>query len=336
MPRKKATETEVLEVRKEETVEKENKKDSEQKEEKLNLGILRINLNEPEETRMNPEEITWNELASAYRNKRIVPAIVTGIEMTEHLGNVVIAYYKEQRIVIPVSEMMINLEEVKNHIQETLVDRLTKICNTMLGAEIDLIIKGMEKNTGSIVASRKEAMLKKREKFYLEPLSDGLPMVREGRIVEGRIIAVTPFLARIEVFGVELIMPASQLSWDWLADVSEKFHVGTTVNILITEVTGDTKENLKISADLKSITPNKSAENISKCVIQGKYIGEITNITKGVSYIRLKIGVNAIAHTNYDKRTPGKGDLVSFVVTRINPDYGNVSGIITKILKQNI
>ena len=52
--------------------------------------------------------------------------------------------------------------------------------------------------------------------------------------------------------------------------------------------------------------------------------------------LRLKVGVNAIAHTNYDRRTPAKGDMVSFVITRINTEYGNVAGIITKIIKQSI
>lgn len=301
---------------------------------KLDLGILKIRLDE-EEQEDDEFETLWNELVTYYRARRILPVIVTGIERTQLAGNVVVTYYKDQRILVPMTEMMINLSEERGE-GYTLSERLERVCNTMLGAEIDVIIKGMDKKNGSVVASRQDAMMRKREKFYLTPLSDGLPQVREGRIVEGRIIGVTQLVARVELFGVETTLAASELSWDWLPNVSDKFHVGDKLNVLIKELKGDSIDNLRIVADVKSITTNVSMENLKKCQVQNKYIGEITNVRNGLAYIRLKIGVNAMAHTNYDRRTPGKGDIVSFVITRINPEYGNVTGIITKIIKQSI
>lgn len=301
---------------------------------KLDLGVLKIRLDE-EEQEDDEFETLWNELVTYYRSRRILPVTVTGIERTQLAGNVVVTYYKDQRILVPMTEMMINLSEERGE-GYTLSERLERVCNTMLGAEIDVMIKGMDKKNGSVVASRQDAMLRKREKFYLTPLSDGLPQVREGRIVEGRIIGVTQLVARVELFGVETTLAASELSWDWLPNVSDKFHVGDKLNVLIKELKGDSIDNLRIVADVKSITTNVSMENLKKCQVQNKYIGEVTNMRNGVAYIRLKIGVNAMAHTNYDRRTPGKGDIVSFVITRINPEYGNVTGIITKIIKQSI
>lgn len=301
---------------------------------KLDLGVLKIRLDE-EEQEDDEFETLWNELVTYYRSRRILPVTVTGIERTQLAGNVVVTYYKDQRILVPMTEMMINLSEERGE-GYTLSERLERVCNTMLGAEIDVIIKGMDKKNESVVASRQDAMMRKREKFYLTPLSDGLPQVREGRIVEGRIIGVTQLVARVELFGVETTLAASELSWDWLPNVSDKFHVGDKLNVLIKEMKGDSVDNLRIVADVKSITTNVSMENLKKCRIQNKYIGEVTNMRNGLAYIRLKIGVNAMAHTNYDRRTPGKGDIVSFVITRINPEYGNVTGIITKIIKQSI
>ena len=301
---------------------------------KLDLGVLKIRLDE-EEQEDDEFETLWNELVTYYRSRRILPVTVTGIERTQLAGNVVVTYYKDQRILVPMTEMMINLSEERGE-GYTLSERLERVCNTMLGAEIDVMIKGMDKKNGSVVASRQDAMMRKREKFYLTPLSDGLPQVREGRIVEGRIIGVTQLVARVELFGVETTLAASELSWDWLPNVSDKFHVGDKLNVLIKELKGDSIDNLRIVADVKSITTNVSMENLKKCQVQNKYIGEVTNMRNGVAYIRLKIGVNAMAHTNYDRRTPGKGDIVSFVITRINPEYGNVTGIITKIIKQSI
>ena len=307
---------------------------TEEKPRQLRLGVLKIRVDDslPEDDEF---ETMWNELMSVYRAKKTIPVTVTGIEKTQTQGNVVVTYYKTQRIIVPMTEMMINLDEERGE-GYTVTEKLTRVCNAMLGCEIDVIIKGMDKANESIVASRKDAMNRKRQRFHLTPLSDGLPQVRVGRIVEARIVGTTQNVARLEVFGVETTLPGSQLSWDWIANVSEKFHVGDTLDVLITETSGTTVDDVKVVVDVKSITRNISKENLNKCAVQNKYIGEVTNVRNGVAYIRLKIGVNAIAHTNYDRRTPARGDIVSFVIVRINPEFSNVSGIITKIIKQSV
>lgn len=241
---------------------------------KYNLGVLKVSLDKDEVYEDDKFETLWNELVTFHRTKRILPVIVTGIEKTQLAGNVVVTYYKDQRIIVPMTEMMINLSEERGK-GYTLSERLERVCNTMLGVEIDVMIKGMDKKNGSIVASRQEAMLKKREKFYLTPLNDGLPQVREGRIVEARIIGVTQLVARVEIFGVETTLAASELSWDWIPNVSDKFHVGDKLNVLVKEIKGDSADNLRIAVDVKSITANVSMENLSKCTVQNKYIGEL-------------------------------------------------------------
>ena len=47
------------------------------------------------------------------------------------------------------------------------------------------------------------------------------------------------------------------------------------------------------------------------------------SVRGGVLYVRLNNGVNAIAHSCYDRRTPGKGDNVSFAVTRLDEEQGD-------------
>ena len=53
-------------------------------------------------------------------------------------------------------------------------------------------------------------------------------------------------------------------------------------------------------------------------------------------FIRLNNGVNAIAHSCYDLRAPGKSDDVSFAVTRLDEEQGVAVGIITRIIKQHL
>jgi hypothetical protein len=100
-------------------------------------------------------------------------------------------------------------------------------------------------------------------------------------------------------------------------------------------VNRNSAENISIKVDVK-LTPDTSAENLKKCRIQGKYAGKITNIDKGMFFIRLGIGVNAVAHSCYDNKLPGRNDNISFAVTRIDTEKKTAIGIITKIIKQNL
>ena len=65
-------------------------------------------------------------------------------------------------------------------------------------------------------------------------------------------------------------------------------------------------------------------------------IRRVTDVHKGVVYVRLSNGVNAVAHSCYDYRMPGKKDDVSFAVTRLDMERGVAVGIITRIIRQNL
>lgn len=71
-------------------------------------------------------------------------------------------------------------------------------------------------------------------------------------------------------------------------------------------------------------------------IILLKYAGKVTDVHKGVVYVRLANGVNAVAHSCYDYRMPGKKDDVSFAVTHLDVERGIALGIITRIIRQNL
>jgi ribosomal protein S1 len=140
----------------------------------------------------------------------------------------------------------------------------------------------------------------------------------------------------IDVFGIECSVAARNLSWEWVGSVGEKYGVGDKILVKITEIRGDSVENLTIKATVNDAMPDTRAENMQKCRIQGKYAGKVLDVYKGITFIRLEIGVNAIAHACYDSKHPGKDDTVSFVATRIDSERYIAVGSITKIIKQNV
>lgn len=301
-----------------------------------NVPVLTLDSDAVLETAQSKADLIWHEIQNAYRTKKILTGMLGGIEKTENGCLIAIVYYKDFRTVIPIMEMMINLVQDESHDYGDISLRQNKVLNNMLGCEIDFIVKGLDGQSRSVVASRKEAMLKKRQIFYLDRDASGGPKIYEDRIVQARVVAVAEKVVRAEIFGVETSILARDLSFDWLGDARERFHVGEHILVRILSVTAENPEKITVKADVKSVEGNISKENMKKCKIQGKYAGTVEDIHKGTVFVRLSIGVNAIAHSCYDSRTVGKKDEVSFVVTHIDEERNVAVGLISRIIRQNL
>ena len=302
-----------------------------------NASILTLEVRGDVETKSDRDDIIWHEIHNAYRTRKILTGQLGGVEQMDNNKTIVIVDYKGFRVVIPLKEMMIQPNSgVSGKAYEEFMTRKNKLLSKMLGAEIDFIVRGIDSKTRAIVASRKEAMLKKRQTFYMDLDANGVHRIHEGRLVQARVIAVAEKGIRVEIFGVECSIVAKDLAWYWIGDAREYFSIGDNVLVRIQSVQRDSVETIKVVADVRSVTQDNTLENLRKCKVQSKYAGKVTDIHKGVVFIRLSNGVNAIAHSCYDFRTPGKKDDVSFVVTRLDEEHGVAVGIITRVIRQNL
>ena len=298
--------------------------------------ILTIEAKAEVSTKEIQDEIAWHDIQNAYKTRRIVTGVLSGIERNEAGQYYGIADYTGFRIVIPLKEMFFDFptnlqgDEYKNA-----VIAYHKLMNSMLGAKIDFVIKGIDNKAKSVVASRSEAMYKKRQTFYMETDKNGMFRIYEDRIVQARVMAVAEKAIRVEIFGVDIAMPVKDLSWDWIGDARERFSIGDEILVRIKEVKRNSIKDLYVYADARSVSDNRVA-NLDLCKVQGKYAGRVTDTHRGVVYIRLNNGVNAIAHSCLDRKLPGKKDDVSFAVTSLDRDKGIAVGIITRIIKQNL
>ncbi len=298
--------------------------------------ILTLEAGADVETEENLADIIWHEIHNAYRTRRILTGTLGGLEQTDNRKTIAIVEYKGFRVVIPLKEMVMGYQNnLTGDAYSAMIVRQHKLLSRMLGAEIDFVIKGIESKTRSVVASRKEAMLKKRKIFYMDTDEAGEYRIYDGRIIQARVIATAEKAIRIEAFGVECSVMARDLSWDWIGDARDRFSVGDQVLVRVLSVNREDIEHISIKADLRSVSDNRQ-DNLRLCRIQSKYAGTVTDVHKGVVYIRLTNGVNAIAHSCYDRRRPGKKDDVSFVVTGIDEERGVALGIITRIIRQNL
>ena len=299
--------------------------------------VLTIEARDEVQTEDDREAAIWHEIQNADWTRRILTGTLDGVEQTESGLTLAVVSYKGFRVAIPIKEMLLypgKLPTGPEYLDT--MDRLRRILMTRLGSEIDFVVKGHDNKSRSAVGSRKDAMLRKRQSFYLDKDELGEPMIYEGRVVQARVVAVAEKIIRVEVFGVECAIVARGLSRSWVGDAAEKYSVGDRILVRVLRISGSTAEDLSITVDVRSVFKDGDQENLKKCSPGGRYAGRVTDIRGGVVYIRLNNGVNAIAHSCYDRRAPGKRDDVSFSVTRLDPEQGVAIGIITRIIKQNL
>jgi len=282
------------------------------------------------------EAYLWMELRNSLRTKRSLTGILGGVERTSSGLPLAIVYYKDMRVVIPATEMNIRLEDHRENGDKELHNRYAQILSWMMGAEIEFTVSGPDRRSGSVVASRADAMRRKQRQFFLTPGRDGRPLVQEGTVAEARVIAVSERVVRVEIFGVEFPIFAREVAWEWVDDCNDYYGIGDRVLVKLLSIDRSDPGNIRLQASIRETVPNPAKENIRKCVVQGKYIGKVTDVNRNAIYVRLNVGVNAVALAVHDRRTPCRKDDVSFVVTRIDEEAGIAIGIITRIIKQHL
>lgn len=192
--------------------------------------ILTLEVDGEVTTETHEMDAAWHEILTSHRSRRILTGMLGGVEETELGKTLAIVDYKGFRVVIPLKEMLVKLEKnLKGAEYTDMIRRQNKLLSNMLGCEIDFIVKGVDPKTRTVVASRKEAMLKKRQVFYMNQDASGNYRIYDGRTVQARVIAVAEKAVRIEAFGVECSIMARDLSWDWIGDANERFSVGDEI-----------------------------------------------------------------------------------------------------------
>lgn len=299
--------------------------------------ILTIDAHGRVETEEDRADFIWHEIRNSHIGHRILTGTLDAIERRPSGGLVAVINYKGYRVVIPVKEMMLSVHDRSYGQRRTdQTEWYEKTLSVMSGCEIDFIVRGVDNNTRSVVASRRAAMLRKRQTFYLTPTASGAPMIYPGRVVQARVVGVAEKVMRVELFGVECPMFARDISWSWVGDIRDSYSIGDHPLVRVRSIQANSPEDIQVAADIRSVSGMNRGDALAQCQVQSKYVGRVTDVRRGVVFVRLNNGANGIAHTCLDRRYPGKKDDVSFVITRIDRDQGIAIGIIPRIIKQNL
>lgn len=107
-----------------------------------NMGILTVDTDGQTRPPREQEDVNWHELTNAFRTRKVLSGMLGGIEKLEGGWVVAVIQYKGYRVIIPMEEMMINLEGDGRE-NADIINRQTRLANNMLGAECSLKARDM-------------------------------------------------------------------------------------------------------------------------------------------------------------------------------------------------
>jgi len=288
--------------------------------------ILEITDQERGFTPEDSEDVKWNYLRGALHRHLILTGIVSGVENADGNNPIVVIDYEGIRILIPGHEMF--MDDWPAGEAPPLNFRLR--FGRMLGATIDFVLSGADIKNRAAVGSRREAMKLRQARYY------DTGRVKEDILIACRVLGVSGHRITVEALGVDTVIPASELSWEWFADISDLYSTGDILVAGVQRVEKDEQTGqYSVSLSVKKALENPDLPNLRKLVPGSSYFGVVTNIRDRTMFIRLQSGVNALTKNYRTKEPPGKFDTVSFMVRSVDEEIGVAFGVVTRIIKHH-
>ena len=272
------------------------------------------------------EDAKWNYLAGAAHRRQILTGIMSGVENMGNGNLVAVIDFEGLRVLVPVREMVLTEwpeDEAAPLPVRAQLDR-------MLGAKVDFLPLAVDMRNRAAVGSRKAAMLARQERYYASG------RVQPGIRIACRVVCVGNNAVTVEAAGVESLINARDVSYDWYADVATKYAAGDLVVARVMSVHHDEDTGqYSVRLSIKAAEENTGLQALQKLVTRSNYYGVVTGVKSGTIFVRLQSGCNAKTRLYRTKEIPSKFDTVSFHVRSIDEENCVALGFITRIIKRH-
>jgi len=270
-------------------------------------------------------------LTESVKTGKILTGTITGVERLGKKGPAIaVVFLNDYKIMIPASEC-IDIPAAGDKDPQQYEQYLV---SKRLGSEIDYVVKVIEEDNEIAIASRMEAMLKKRKEFLLDTDKNGNYIVNEGSIVEARVVCTTRAGIIVEVFGAESYIPCRELSYQRIQDATQDFFVGTRVLVKVLSITRDDKNNVvNIDASVKQAMDNPYDKALSFYNEGDKYVGTVSMIDHNGVFVALNGGIDVLCKFPDRGPRPPRGATVTVRITLRNEEEKRLFGLITHIAR---
>ena len=258
------------------------------------------------------------DLVESQKSGRVLSGIVQGRELNSDASSVyAVVYHGSYKVIIPAEEM-IPLTPENQHMQ---IAHVTK----RLGAEIDYVVAGIDVETGVAAGSRLEAMAI-RQRELLRTNHDGAYEIQENDLAEARVVSVIRSGIFVELFGLEIFVPLSELSYQRWLNSEDHFVVGQRILVQILTITRDDAEALAMTVSVKRAAEESFLSSVARYKVNDLYIGTVSMITTSGVFVSLD-GVDCLCRFPRRGRPP-IGTNVTVKILGIDSESKRIWGVI--------
>ena len=208
-----------------------------------------------------------------------------------------------------------------SHVALERIDDLSPFVGQTLRCEVMEVRRAQR----SLVLSRRQLLEKEREAAKKRLLAE----LAEGQVRKGRVRAVQPFGAFVDLGGVDGLVPISELSWSRVDRVEDVVQVGDEVEVEVVRVD---RERERITLSLKRLVPSPWEQAVVKYPSGSLVSGKVTRLVDYGAFVELEPGLEGLVHISelapHHVTRPSEvvkvGDEITVRILEIQPEHRRI------------
>lgn len=188
----------------------------------------------------------------------------------------------------------------------------------LVGHPMSAQILDVDQKNNKLIFSEKEAVKEK--------LADRFAKLHVGDVVKGKVTGIVDFGAFVNIDGIEGLIHISEISWERIAEVSDRLKVGDEVEAKIIGIDKD-----RLSLSMKQNQPDPWLDEAKQYSLGDVVEGTITRITPFGAFVQLSPSIEALVHiselggSNSPEKLFKLNEKKKFVVAEIDPSNRKIS-----------
>lgn len=164
-------------------------------------------------------------------------------------------------------------------------DEIIRRLKALIGKDMLVQILDADQKGNKLIFSEKEAVK--------DGLTERLTNMKVGDIISGKVTGIVDFGAFVNVDGIEGLVHISEVSWEHIAEVKDRLHIGDEVKAKIIGIDKD-----RLSLSIKQTTPDPWLDEAAKFKVGDKVEGTVTRVTPFGAFVQISPAVEALVHVS--------------------------------------
>lgn len=256
------------------------------------------------------------DIMASRQSRKILTGTLAAVETFKNRDGAehdcAIVFYDVFKVLIPLEHMNISRQD-------------KRVVRSMIGAQIDFIVKEIDETHKIAAASRTEAMELRKS---LE-----LKKHKVGNKIQVRVTSIGRDNCRVDCYGLECKVPIDEIDYGYIEDIGKHVQIGDKVLAVIKEL--DLEKNI-IKVSMKDAKEDPYEQLIGSLTKGGEYLGTVTGIQEYGVFFNIINGVSCLCpFPNWTNFSPSIGERYVVKIKAIDYKNRKIDGNIMRTINQN-